>query len=576
MRTIWKVKFAVTIMILITVALGLASATTMAQSPGSIDRAFANLSSPYAGERDAAVNELGRLLKTPHPLLQRLPSKSADLRTGAARTLGQHFQGKAVVSALLRAWDQETDAFVRSSLATAIMSCAFRSGLESEAILRSQFRKALTPAACSFVRAKIQDLSLGGVRWTNHRKLGRFASLGPYAAPALIPILTAEGAKSSTPARCLAAMVFGRLDAPAFWGVGGGQKIAKAPAWRILDGDDNEHPSDFKMALLYAAALQGPDSPELIRRVARFVREDAFSGHLIEAGLYYLYTLPGGAEKGAEEPLRSCAREFLGYGYTDRELYNAAHLLRRLPSKKLIREAAAQLAEHDLSFARYFYFCAAVDNLGELPEGERGKLREKLYEWGLKEDRSPQTRLATAWYWRRDKGELPPSIDLKKLKEDVRESVRKVQGQQDDADFYAQRAGLLVLPLFPDDQLAALVGRMLKHSSEAVRMLAARAASDAKLTSLTDRLLAIAQTDCEYAAFGAAAALATMKNRNAIKPLLEIIASGNRSLAPGALAALRKLIGEPTSTRQPRSKAGWRILAASLAGLAPQSLSPPR
>ena len=89
--------------------------------PTEIDREIERLSSPYAGERDAAVDRLGKLLQTPAPLLKCLQSTSARTRKGSARALSKHFEGRQVIGALLKAWQSEQDAYVRKTMAFAIM-----------------------------------------------------------------------------------------------------------------------------------------------------------------------------------------------------------------------------------------------------------------------------------------------------------------------------------------------------------------------------------------------------------------------------------------------------------------------
>jgi HEAT repeat protein len=419
--------------------------------------------------------------------------------------------------------------------------------------LRRATRRAVTEALD-------RDLA-AGTRWTEYRVFARYARLAPASAEICEEVVFDVSRPSDL--RCLAALVLSSLDAKDFWG--GGEQ---APRKRLLEafGADQERvPADLKMALFYGLARRGVDTAARTRRACEFAINDAIGGQLIESALYYLYALPPASARVAVADIRRCCEEFASFGYSDRELYSAAQLLRHCADAELVRGFLAELPEREENFALYFWYCALQDSLGVLPEAEREAARAKLLAWGGAEERViPQIRLANFWYAQKATREGDPNDVVRdELVAPVRASALALRGEHEDSDFYAQRSAALLLGIFASEKNLPVLRRLLNHDSEAVRLAACLGANDDAHRSLMPRLVKICEDDGEYAAYAAALSLDTLGHPRGPEFLCDLLEGANRVLAPGALDKLRRRFEKSVAPEIPESPSAWRERAAA-------------
>ncbi|MEZ6194280.1 MAG: HEAT repeat domain-containing protein [Planctomycetota bacterium] len=539
-----------------------ASSLAAAQGPGR--PSDEELDSPYERVRAAAVLRLASDLAADPPAdpdaVSRLDDARVRIRVGVVQALARagHLSNPAWRTLVRTRLGTESDEGARDEMLGAVARAGLVTGVSfaevaGEAARSPSARRAVTRA----VRDALERELHAGTRWTQYRRLARLAALEPQASRVLAGIVRDTGAGLET--RCLAVMTLARLDAPEFWG--GEAPPDPDPVALILDARGDDAPASLKMALLFGLAMRGPDGLARSRRVATFALEDAFGGQLIESALYYLYTLPAPAAREARDEIARCVDEYGDDGYSDRELYGASQLRRRLEDPARLRRAVTALPERPESFALYFEFCAVLDGLKRLPAEEAAAIRARLVAWGLDEARTvPQVRLGAWWYAREEAPELPRPA-LEPLLAAVRDSALAVHGEQADSDFYAQRGAAELLGAFPDPANAPVLRRLLDHDSEAVRMAACLAASRAPDASFTTRLVEIAGEDGDYAGVGAALALAALEDPRAAGFLVDVLDSGNRLLMPDALARLRALRGESIAAGLPDTPSAWRARA---------------
>ena len=508
------------------------------------------LGSPFETERADAIASLVEDGVDPESLRPLLESDDPRLAVGSATVLARVASSPAAAESLLLAARRNRDRVARIRIGKLFFDTACRLRWTGEELHDKNLPldSMLMRAACRFARSELIRLVKRGTEWTDYRALSSFFPMGTYAVPALAAAFFDEDLPVAP--RALAAVALGRLDAREFW-VGDGDRL-HARLRGILDSDR----TDLKHGLLFGAACFGHASRPFVRDIAEFTRVDA-SGLLIQSGLYYLYSLPQPNIEASRDELVACVEEF-GSGYFQTALYNASELLARLKSPELARSLAEEIA-NEPTFASYWLFVAIMANFSSQQGAEAEARIRPLLEWALGPDQEiPQLEALGLWYWRERYGGDPAGSDVAAILEAVRESVGTTYLENDDPDNYAQRSGVEILALLGDPEAAGIIGRMLKHENEAVRMAAGMAAGNGSYEALVPALREAMREKQEYSSFGAAWGLKLLANRDCLTYFAGLLESGNAVLMPAALGCLRELTKQKLDPTIPKGSAAWR------------------
>ncbi len=521
-----------------TACLALACCVWVAPLRGQqVEPLLQRLESPFAAERERATQELIGIPVETSELIRVFDSVSSRVRLSLARVIAATGRGEDQ-QAVLAVCQEEEDRLVAEELEIALLTiaCRHECSLPPSALRESATRR--------FLEAQLERLDQSGVGWSDDRELGRLFWAGSPGAKVLAEFLKDEDRSGNQ--RGLAAMILGRMVDSSEW-VG---EEGPSPTFRGLlkAGDEN-----LKAALFYGAAAAGIQAPKFLSWVANHAVDEAMGPSVIEACLYFLYTQDDAVLKAAGPSVTRCALEYTD-GYPESIHYNAAVLLKRIATPKVVSKRITQLKDSSV-FSNFFLFDAILSGLSE------GAAREDLIQWGLSHT-VPQIRASAVLRWASaHEDQMPSGLDRVALVESLAASVAKTRSSEEDADCYAQRAGVASLAALGGQRAESVLRRLLSHSNEAVRMAAAMAIGDHGLKNLESDLVERLAEEGEFAVFGAAYALKKMGVAAAKPAFVRLLRSGNFVLMRPSLVNLRSIEGKHRVNSIPSTQGAWRVRA---------------
>ncbi len=513
------------------------------------------LTSPFVAERKLGIQTLKKAVSesmSAEFLDTWLEDKRELVRFGAACCAAETLDGKRATSKVLAVIKKEPLATRKEELGRLAFLAAFDAwNGKVDFFDGKEGIEALPTAALQFARKKLDELVAIAALTSDFGALGKFASLGPYALPALAKIAGDKNAGQGQ--RALAMSALARINSQSFWVTDSGTLTAKMTD--LLDAA----PENVKVNALFSMAYLGLTGPESIKAIKTFVMRDAYSAETIQGALYFLYTLPDAVAKREEQLLQEVAREYLDGSYSQIVRYNAALLLARINVAALAEQVCGMIREEP-DFASYWALAALINRSADIPEPNRATLIDRINAWVLEsKDAVPQLKALAVWYQLDQKKPLPEGMTPLATTKAVRTSIATNYTANEDPSHLSIRSGLDILAHLRDPKIIQPLRLALTHRSEAVRMAAGLAGGASGIKELDDDLYKASGNRNEFAAFGATWGLKDLGDARASTWFAHYLLNGNACLMPASLNGLRALTGKKVADSIPSNPEEWRI-----------------